>query len=309
MAKYLVTGGCGFIGSQLTKKLLTQDHEVIIVDDLSNGRIIHPQATLVEQDITQLEHLQELFIGIDGCFHLAAIPSVNMDFVQWLFFHKTNLNGSLNVFKSAVDAGCVPVVYASSCGVYGDKNRFPLTEGQSLKPRSSYGCDKLSTELNANFLAQTYRLPTMGLRLFNVYGPYQHVSSPYSGVITNFITHLFDNKPITIYGDGTQTRDFVFVEDVVDHLIHAMKTLKERAHVVNICTGSMITMNELAALLSNLSGKQAIIDYQPARQYDAKRSYGSPKKIKAYGFKANHNLRQGLAKTLDYFRSIDPQDL
>ncbi len=302
MAKYLITGGCGFIGSQLTRKLLAQGQEVIVVDDLSNGRIICPQATFIEQDIAQWETLRELFIGLDGCFHLAAIPVVNMNLEQWFPFHQTNLHGSLNVLKAAVDAGNVPVVYASSCGVYSDLNRLPLTEGQVLKPLSSYGCDKFSTELNANFLAHVHQLPSMGLRLFNVYGPYQYATSPYSGIITNFIAHLIDNKPLAIFGDGEQTRDFIFVEDVVDNLIYAMSRLKQQAHVVNICSGIAMTVNELADLLSNLFGKKCIKDYHPPRLYDAKYSCGSQKKMKAYGFKINHNMRQGLIKTIDYFK-------
>ena len=304
MAKYLITGGCGFIGSQLTKKLLAQEHEIIVVDDLSNGHIICQQATLIKKNINQLDHICELFVGIDGCFHLAAIPSVNMSFEQWFTFHNTNLKGSLNVFKSAVDAGNIPVVYASSCGVYSDANRFPLTEGQCLQPLSSYGCDKYATELNANFLARIYQLPSMGLRFFNVYGPYQQPTSPYSGVITSFITQLLYNQPLTIFGDGEQTRDFVFVDDVVDDLIHAMSILKQNAHVINICTGVTTTINELADLLSNLLGVKSRKDYQMARQYDAKHSYGSQKKMKAYGFKENHDLKQGLIKTMDYFKAL-----
>lgn len=252
MANYLVTGGCGFIGSQLTSKLLAEGHAVIVVDDLSNGHIIYPKATYIEKDISQLENIHKLFKGLDGCFHLAAIPAVNMDFAKWFTFHRTNLNGSLNVFKAAIDAGNIPVVYASSCGVYSDINRLPLTEGQFLNPLSSYGCDKLSTELNASFLAHAYQLPSMGLRFFNVYGPYQQATSPYSGVITNLIINLLNNESLLIFGDGEQTRDFVFVDDVVNNLIHAMNTLKQQAHVVNICSGIKITINELADLLAAL---------------------------------------------------------
>lgn len=151
MAKYLVTGGCGFIGSQLTKKLITNGHEVIVVDDLSNGTLLHPQAMLLQQDITQHPVLQELFAMIDGCFHLAAIPTVATDMATWLDVHKVNLKGSLNVFKAAVETGNKPVVYASSCGVYGNTINLPLKEDQLIRPISAYGCDKLSTELNAFF--------------------------------------------------------------------------------------------------------------------------------------------------------------
>ena len=304
MAKYMVTGGCGFIGSQLTKKLITQGHEVIVVDDLSTGTIINPDAKLVILDITEPDCLSELFIGLDGCFHLAAAAAVNIDFEDWFSFHKLNLNGSLNVFKAAIIAKNIPVVYASSCGVYGSAKRFPLTEGQSLKPPSAYGCDKLSTELNAHFLAGAYQLPSLGLRLFNVYGPYQHDSSPFAGVITHFITHLLNNKPLTIYGDGEQTRDYIFIEDVVDNLIYAMHKLTRGAHVVNLCTGVATSLNQLTKLLADLTEKKLIKNHQPARPNDAKNSYGSQKKMHAYGFNLKHDLRQGLLKTINHFKDL-----
>lgn len=301
MANYLITGGCGFIGSQLTKKLIEEGHNIVIVDDLSNGKIIHPKATFVKQDITQFEPLRELFVNIQGCFHLAAIPTVSIEIEQWFDVHTINLDGSLNVFKAAIDAGNIPVVYASSCGVYGNAKRLPLKEEQFIKPLSSYGCDKLSTELNAYFLAQTYHLPSMGLRFFNVYGPYQQETSPYSGVITRFITHMMEQKPLTIFGDGKQTRDFVFVEDVVDNLIHAMKILRQDAHVVNICTGHKTSINQLITHLSQLLGQQCIKEHLPARSSDAKNSCGSREKMNSYGFDIKHNMKQGLMKTIDYF--------
>ena len=301
MAKYLITGGCGFIGSQLTKKLIEEGHEVIIVDDLSNGTIIHPQAIFVQQDITQFDSIHNLFFDIDGCFHLAAIPTVVMNIEQWFDVHAINLDGSLNVFKAAIEAGKIPVVYASSCGVYGNTEQLPLEEEQFIKPLCSYGCDKLSTELNAYFLARDYQLPSMGLRFFNVYGPYQQESSPYSGVITHFITTILANKPLTIFGDGKQTRDFVFVDDVVDNLIHAMRTLKQGAHVVNICTGHKTSINRLVKLLSKLLNQHSIKEYQPARQADVKDSYGSQEKMSAYGFDIKHDMQQGLMKTINYF--------
>ena len=303
MATYLVTGGCGFIGSQLTKKLLDKGDKVIVVDDLSNGKMIYPEARLVVADINQFDVMRSLLTGIDGCFHLAAIPAVNIDLEQWFAVHKTNLEGSLTVFKAAIDAGNVPVVYASSCSVYGKDIRLPLAESQFIQPESAYGCDKLSTELNANFLASVYQLPSMGLRLFNVYGPFQPVSSPYSGVITRFIMQLLEDKPLTIFDDGQQTRDFVFIEDVVDNLVHAMNILKKNAHVINICTGKAITIHQLAALLSKLLKKEGRIDYQPLRGADSRHSYGSQTKMEAYGFKIKVDIEAGLLKTIDYFKS------
>lgn len=298
-----MTGGCGFIGSQLTKKLIQERHEVIILDDLSNGTIIHPEATFIKQDITQFDALCEPFKDIQGCFHLAAIPTVSIDIEKWFDVHSVNLDASLKVFKAAIDAGNIPVVYASSCGVYGNAKRLPLKEEQLIKPLNSYGCDKLSTELNAYFLAQEHLLPTIGLRFFNVYGPYQQESSPYSGVITRFISNMLENKPLTIFGDGKQTRDFVYVDDVVDNLIHAMNILKQDAHVVNICTGHKTSVNQLIKLLSHQLNQQCIKEYLSARPCDAKNSCGSRKKMDTYGFDIKHDMNQGLRKTIDYFLS------
>ncbi|MCX7117744.1 MAG: NAD-dependent epimerase/dehydratase family protein [Legionellales bacterium] len=303
MATYLVTGGCGFIGSELTTQLIDRGHKVIVVDDLSNGHRLIPGATLIQQDITEFGALQTLFLNVDGCFHLAAKPAVNMTMEQWFGFHRTNLEASLNVFKAAINAGNVPVVYASTCGVYSDTNQFPLSEDQLLQPMSSYGCDKYAVELNAYFLAHTYQLPSFGLRLFNVYGPYQSPSSPYSGVITSFIMQVLKGEPLIIYGDGQQTRDFVFVGDVARNLISAMDHLKKGAHVVNICSEATTTINELADMLFDIFGKKSQKNYQPKRPNDALNSYGSQDKMLAYGFKTAWSLRQGLEKTVDHLKS------
>lgn len=301
MANYLVTGGCGFIGSQLTKQLIATGHAVTIVDDLSNGTIIHPKARFIQQDITEFDALDDLLFEMDGCFHLAAIPTVIMDIDDWVNVHAINLEASLNVFKLAIAAGNVPVVYASSCGVYGNTDSLPLHENQYIQPLCSYGCDKLSMELNAYFLAHDYQLPSVGLRLFNVYGPYQQASSPYSGVITQFITQLLNNKPITVFGDGEQTRDFVFVDDVVDNLIYAMTTLKNGAHVVNLCTAKPISINQLVNLLSKLLNQECTKHYEPARTSDVNASYGCQKKMHSFGFEIKTELTDGLKKTIDYF--------
>lgn len=303
MSKYLVTGGCGFIGSQLTSALLSAGHEVIVVDDLSNGSRKIPGAVFVQRDIAKRGALDSLFTDLDGCFHLAAFPAVNIEIEQWFSFHKINLDASLNVFKAAIDAGNIPVVYASTCGVYNDSNHFPLTEDQYLNPSSSYGCDKYSGELNAHFLGHSYQLSSMGLRFFNVYGPYQQPTSPYSGVVTNFITQALDNSPLIIYGDGEQTRDFVFVEDVVNNVIIAMTNLKQGAQVVNICSGQSISINQLADLIGQLLGKECQKEYRPSRPFDAKHSCGSQKKMHAHGFKITHDIKQGLSKTIAYFQS------
>lgn len=302
MAKYIVTGGCGFIGSQLTDKLLAQGHEVIIIDDLSNPTNIPQQATLIEKDLNEIDSVRDVFKDVDGCYHLAAKPAANVSLGNWFAFHNTNLEGSLKVFKAAIEAGNIPIVYASTCGVYNDKNQFPLSEEQHLRPYSSYGCDKLAMELNASYLAREYKLPSVGLRIFNVYGPHQSLTSPYSGVITHFITSLLEDKPMIVFGNGQQNRDFVFVEDVVDNLIHAMNNVRKDIGVVNLCGHNPITITDLAEVIADKMKKEYVIDYQKARPADALSSYGCVRKMQKYGFKLNYGLQQGLQKTIKYFQ-------
>ncbi len=304
MARYLVTGGCGFIGSQLTKYLINHGHNVTIVDDLSNGKIIHPDAIFIKQDITDYGAIEGLFNNIDGCFHLAAIPTVVVDIQSLSRLHEINLLGSLNVFKAAIIAGNVPVVYASTSAVYGNSTQFPLSEKQFIQPISAYGCDKLASELNAYFLANEYNLPVTGLRFFNVFGPYQQKTSLYTGVITNFIINLLEDKPLVIYGDGNQTRDFVFIDDIIANVVYAMINLKQGSKVCNICTGQRTSVNRLATILAEILNKKCIIDYQPARTYDARDSLGCQKQMHAYGFKIQHTIEDGLAKTVEYFKSL-----
>lgn len=301
MGRYIVTGGCGFIGSQLTSRLIELGHAVIIIDNLSNGKIIHPKAEFICQDITDFDAIKDLFFDIDGCFHLAAIPMVGMDASKWQDTHRTNLDGSLNVFRAAIAAKNIPVVYASSCAVYGDMQGRSLQEDILTYPVSAYGCDKLSTELNAYSLAHEFQLPSIGLRFFNVYGPNQQENSPYSGVITRFITHILAGRPLPIFGDGEQTRDFVFVLDIVDNLIHAMNIVDNGARVFNICTGEATSINQLITLLANLSNRPYSTIHHPARLTDVKYSCGSREKMDRHGFKIKHGIEQALKQTIAYF--------
>ncbi len=304
MAKYIVTGGCGFIGGQLVHKLLSIGHEVIVIDDLSNGHRKFPDAQYVEENVAHYEKIVGHFKGVDGCFHLAAKPSIDAPLKSWFQFHESNLTTSLCAFKAAIEAGGIPVVYASSCSVYGEIMNLPLKEDEHAKPVSSYACDKLSTEQNAFFLQHEYKLPNIGLRFFNVYGPHQVETSPYSGVITRFITHLLKNEPLTVFGDGLQTRDFIFVEDIVNNLILAMKNLRSGAHIVNLSTEKSVSINDLIHHIEAIVGEKAIVNYTAPRPDDIKHSLGSHQKMQEYGFSTHTDLQTGLKATIDYFQSI-----
>ena len=226
MRTYLVTGGAGFIGSHLTDALLAAGHRVRVLDDLSTGRVdnIDHRAAFLEGDIADARAVRRAMDGVDGCFHLAAIASVARGNEEWLGTHRTNLTGAITVFDAARE-GRIPVVYASSAAVYGDVgDRIPREDFLPM-PRTAYGADKLGCEHHGRVAHLVHGVPTLGLRFFNVYGPRQDPLSPYSGVISIFARLTAEAGELTVHGDGQQTRDFVYVGDVVAHLIAAMRHL------------------------------------------------------------------------------------
>jgi len=302
MAKYLVTGGCGFIGSHLTESLLNDGHEVIILDNLSTGKIENhfTPAELIVGDIQGGEVVKNCMKDVDGCFHLAAIASVQKSNEDWAGTHGSNLTGCINVFNAAKERR-TPVVYASSAAVYGNNIDVPLTEESTTKPITAYGADKLGCELHARVASIVHQVPTTGLRFFNVYGPRQDPSSPYSGVISIFHERIKNNKDITIFGDGEQTRDFVYVGDIVRFLRSSMENSSDSANVYNACTGKRTTINQLAKIIMRLTDRQSTIYYQPARSGDIFTSIGDPRKAaKTLGVSTENSVYEGLDYLLNY---------
>jgi UDP-glucose 4-epimerase len=244
--------------------------------------------------------------GVDGCFHLAAVASVQRGNEDWVGTHRANLTGAITVFDAArhCRAGeSVPVVYASSAAVYGDNPNVPLTEHSQIQPLSAYGADKLGCELHARVATLVHGVPTTGFRFFNVYGPRQDPFSPYSGVIAIFSERLAKGGGVTIHGDGEQTRDFVYVADVVRYLVAAMDNQLKRpsddAAVFNICTGRPTSITQLAGIIARLNGRAADITYGEARPGDVRVSIGDPTRVQqAFGFSADTMLDDGLAQTL-----------
>lgn len=306
MMHYLITGGCGFIGSHLCDKLVGAGHEITILDDLSTGKREQvPQAAkLVVGDLTDAALVNQLMQGKDGCFHLAAIASVELSRTQWQRTHAVNLSGTINIFNAATQNSNVPVVYASSAAVFGDNPDLPLTEQSAAQPRSAYGADKLGCELHGKAAAIVHALPNIGLRFFNCYGPRQDPASPYSGVISIFAERIRHKQPITIFGDGTQTRDFIYVGDVVAHLLAAMQALQTRkipCDLFNVCTGNATSLLDLVSTLNALCGTDAKPQFAPAREGDIKHSLGSPSYTSAaLGMHAETSLKDGLTKLLTY---------
>lgn len=303
MATYLVTGGCGFIGSHCVERLLADGHQVRVLDNLSTGKIENIPVDKVELmigDITVQQDITAALAGVDGCFHLAAIVSVQQSIENWVGTHLANLTGTIRVFdgaRTAKQGHPIPVVYASSAAVYGDNNQLPLSETASTQPLSAYGADKLACEFHAQVASRAFCVPTFGLRFFNVYGPRQDPHSPYSGVISIFYDHIRQSQSITIYGDGKQTRDFVYVGDVVNHLMRAMAAADLEGHVTNVCTGRETRVETLATLLGELFKEPVTIDYQPRKIGDIYQSLGNPKHANSVlGCQADITLREGLQK-------------
>ncbi len=302
MGTYLVTGGAGFIGSHLCDALVSAGQGVRVIDDLSTGRRenLPPEAELIEGSATDPTLLRDALGGVAGCFHLAAIASVERGLREWLFTHRTNLGATVTLFDAIAASGQpIPVVYASSAAVYGEPVTLPLAEGARKQPLSAYGADKLGSELHAFVATHLHGIPTVGLRFFNIYGPRQDPRSPYTGVVAIFAERLSNGEPITIFGDGTQTRDFVFVADAVQALSAAMTLALPGAPVFNVCTGTAVSILELANHLAAVIGTTPKIRFAPARAGEIRHSLGASQALqRELGLGPPVPIRTGLTRLL-----------
>ncbi len=310
MSLFLVTGGAGFIGSHLADALLADGHRVRVLDDLSTGKRANlaPQAELIVRDVAEPATTQAAMDGVDGCFHLAAIASVQRGNEDWIGTSRINLGGTVAVLNAARGAR-VPVVYASSAAIYGDLGGEVAAEDARPAPQTAYGADKLASELHASVAWHVHGVPTLGLRFFNVYGPRQDPSSPYSGVISVFADRIAAGLPITLHGDGGQTRDFVHVGDVVAHLRAALHALGRApgAGALNVCTGRETSVGELARVLGGIAGVTPAIGHGPARRGDIRKSVGDPSLARSrLGVSAQTWLAEGLRGLKSWGRCAIP---
>ncbi len=308
-AHYLVTGGAGFIGSHLVDALLAAGHRVRVLDDLSTGKRcnLDPRAELMVGDVADGATVRAAAAGVEGCFHLAAIASVARANEDWAGTSRVNLGGTVAVLDAARSAR-LPVVYASSAAVYGAASGL-VSEGSPTAPSSAYGADKLASELHAAAGWQVHRVPSVGFRFFNVYGQRQDPSSPYSGVISLFSAALQAQRPVTVHGDGSQTRDFVYVADIVRFLLGGMRhaATQPGAAVLNACTGRETSIRALAETIGGLLQHRPTIRPGPPRAGDIKRSVGDPGRAAALlGIAAEVPLASGLEKTLAIPASLLP---
>jgi len=304
VTKVVVTGGAGFIGSHLALKLAERGNHVTIVDDLSTGRVENiaallktSGAELVRGSVTDLSLLQSVFSGASYIFHLAAIPSVPRSIEDPLGTHQVNVTGTLNVLMAARDSNVQKVVYASSSSVYGDTPTLPKREDMMPSPQSPYAVAKLAGEYYCSVFHQVFGLPTVCLRYFNVYGPRQDPLSPYAAVIPKFITSVLQGRPPIIFGDGSQTRDFTYVEDATEANILAVES--DATGIFNIGSGDRVSINELARLVLEILGKDLEPQHLEPRAGDIRHSLADIALAKTFGYTPRHSLSEGVRRTID----------
>ncbi len=301
MATYLVTGGCGFIGSHLVRNLLEDGHEVRVLDNMSVGRAenIPGSAELIVGSVTDKYIVRSCMWGVDACFHLASSKSKIRSHESWLSTHNTNVAGSINVFVAA-GVNRTPVVYASSYEVYGDNADTPLKENSLVSPLGSFGVDKLGVELQARIASLEHGVPTTGLRFFSVYGNQEYHVSENCGVISKFQKNIENNDSLVIFGDGKQIRDFVFINDAVVFLRTALEKINKAPSVYNVCSGKSISMNSLAQMMMTINSVNKSVIYEKSERGDIRMSVGDPRKsIARLGIVAKQPLVRGIRSLVE----------
>lgn len=305
----LVTGGAGFIGSSLVRGLLKEGKNVRVVDNLSTGNISNVKEILdeiefIEGDIRDLRTVQEASEKIKYVFHQAAIPSVPRSVENPVEFNQSNIDGTLNVLIAARDKGVKRVIYAGSSSVYGDSPKLPKKEDMKPNPLSPYALTKLTGEYYCKVFSEIYGLETVTTRYFNVFGPRQNPESQYAAVIPKFVLAFLKGKSPTVFGDGEQTRDFTFVENVVYANILCSKAKKTKGEIINIATSSRISLNELIHILTKITGRKINPVYAEPRKGDIKHSLADISKAeKMIGYQPIVDFKQGLKKTIQWMQN------
>lgn len=308
MPRYLVTGGAGFIGSHLTEALRRRGAFVRVADSLITGHrenLAHIEGVeFLEGDLADLDVARRAVDGIDIVLHQAAIPSVPRSVSDPITSNRSNIDATLNVLVAARDAGVKRVVYAASSSAYGNAATLPKHEAMPSAPLSPYALQKLVGEQYMQMFTQLYGLETVSIRYFNVFGPRQDPSSPYSGVISIFTRALVEGRSPTIYGDGEQTRDFTFVANVVDGVLRACEAPEASGHVINVATGARISLNQLFAALAELLGSPLEPTYREARAGDVRDSQADITKARRLlGYQPLVAFEDGLRLTIDWFKA------
>jgi UDP-glucose 4-epimerase len=303
MKKVVVTGGAGFIGSHLAEVLAARGYPVVIIDDLSTGKIENirellnnPSVEFVKGSVTDLQLLKKLFRDAVYVFHLAAIASVPRSIENPQASHEVNVGGTLNMLLAAKENSVSKVIYSSSAAVYGDIGDHAISEDVVPHPLSPYAATKLAGDYYCQVFNEIYHLPTVCLRCFNIYGPRQDPDSHYASVIPEFINRVSQGNSPVIFGDGKQTRDFIFVADVV--AVNILTVENDVSGVFNIARGESVTINQLAGLIIELSGSNVRPIYEESRPGDIRHSLADITKAKAFGYDPKYTLRDGLTETI-----------
>ena len=310
MARYLVTGIAGFIGSSIARALLAQGEQVCGIDNLSTGKReniteILDRIDFYEADLLDIEAMRKACAGVDCVFHQAAIPSVPKSVRDPLGSNQANVDGTVNILIAARDAKVKRVVYAASSSAYGDTPTLPKHEEMKPNPISPYAVAKLASEYYMVSFYRCYGLETVCLRYFNIFGPRQDPTSPYSGVLAKFITQMLAGEQPTIFGDGKQSRDFTYIDNAVHANLLAAKAPAERVagRVFNVATGTRADLNETFEVLKKLIGFSGTVNYGPDREGDVKHSLADISSAEKYlGYKPQVNFEDGLRRTVEWYR-------
>ncbi|HWE50701.1 MAG TPA: SDR family oxidoreductase [Bryobacteraceae bacterium] len=317
MSRFLITGGAGFIGSALTRGLLAKGADrVVIVDNLLTGHErnlteVAGQIDFHRSDICDYDALLAAMEGVDVVFHEAAIPSVPRSIHEPVPSHEVNVNGTFNVLRAAKESGVRRVIYAASSSAYGDSLTLPKIETMQANPKSPYAAQKLLGEYYMSVWASCFGLETISLRYFNVFGPRQDPASPYSGVLSLFMTAILERRAPTIFGDGEQSRDFTFVEDVVALNIKAAEApANVCGRMYNAGNGGRVTLNQAWAMLQKIEGVAIEPNYGPSRAGDVHDSQADTTDARQFlGHEPQFTFEQGMRTTLDWYRqhAFSPQ--
>ncbi len=308
MKRYVVTGGAGFIGSALVRGLLARgDSDVDVIDNLltghrSNLEEVRSRVSLHTADIRDYPAIAPIMAGADGVFHLAAIPSVPRSIDEPVLSHEVNIDGTFNVFRAAAEGKAGRVVYAASSSAYGDTLVLPKVETMTPLPKSPYAAQKLMGEYYASVFTSCFGLETVCLRFFNVYGPRQDPSSPYSGVLSLFMKHLIARTAPTLFGDGEQTRDFTYVEDVAELVIKAALARGVSGRIYNAGNGNRYSLNLIWKILQDIEGVQVPPKFGPPRAGDVRDSQAdTTAAVRDLGHAPRFSIEEGLRRTLAWY--------
>ncbi len=302
--KICVTGGAGFIGSHIAEECVRKGYEVIVYDNFSTGKkenlsfvknYKNAQLKIIKGDVADYSAVVKAVEGCDAVFHQAAVASVQKSIECPPTTFESNAKGTLNILEASRNSGVKKVIFACSAAIFGDHPEIPKREDSPILPKSPYGADKYISEVYLRLYTELYNLTTVSLRYFNVFGPRQDPSSPYSGVISIFTSRIANGHDITVFGDGKQYRDFIFVKDVVQANMLALEKINSGFHYYNVGYGKVTDLNMLIALLQKIYQKEITVNYANARPGDIKESVSDPSKIiQELGFSPKYTVEEGL---------------